>query len=220
MVLLQHVAEFRRDTLRADHGGAGAQADDLYMRDLAQARDDVFQFLVAHHQGVATREQHVAYALGLLDIFEGFLDTVGAAFVVGLAGKTTARAVTAVHGAHVGDKEQHAVRITVGQAGRRRVFVLVQRVEQVGGCLMGLQSGRDALTADGVMRVVRVDEAQIIWSDGHTEGREGLSYAFFLFCGQFHIFLQVLKGLDAVLHLPFPVVPLLVGDFREQLFSS
>ena len=38
-------------------------------------------------------------------------------FAVVLTGKTAAGAVTAVHGALVGDQQQHAVRIAVGQAG-------------------------------------------------------------------------------------------------------
>ena len=220
VILLQHGAEFRSDALRADHGSAGAQADNLHMRYLAQTRDDVFQAFVAHHQGIAAGEQHVAHAFCLLDILQGLLDAVGRAFVVGLAGKAAARTVAAVHRAHVGDEEQHAVGIAVCQAWCGRVLILVQRVEQVGTRLMCLQSRRYALTADGVVRVVGVDQTQIIGSDGHAERLERLFHAFLLLSRQADVFLQFVEGFYSVSYLPFPVVPLFVGDVGKEQFSS
>ena len=96
----------------------------------------------------------------------------------------------------------------------------MQRVEQVGACDVCLSSRRDSLATDRIVRVVRIDEAQIIWSDSHTQSRKSLLHAFFLGFSQFHIFLQVLKGLDAVLDLPFPIVPLFISDVRKHDFSS
>ena len=220
VILLQHGAEFWRDALRADHRRACSQAYNLHVRYLAQTRDDVFQALVADHQGIAARQQHVAHALCLLDILQCFLDAVGRALVVGLSGKAATCAVTAVHRTHIGDEEEHAVGITMRQSGCRRVFVLVQRVEQVGCSLVGLQTCRNALTTDGIVRVVGIDQTQVVGSDGHTQRLERLANTLLLLFGQRHIFFQLFKGLDAVSHLPFPVVPLLVADVGEHLFSS
>ena len=91
----------------------------------------------------------------------------------------------------------------------------MQRVEQVGSGLMGLGTGGNALTADGIVGIIGIDEAQVIRSDGHAQGLEGLLDALFLLSGKAHVFLELLECLDAVLHLPLPVIPLLVGNFRK-----
>ena len=91
----------------------------------------------------------------------------------------------------------------------------MQGVEQVGSGLMGLGACGDALATDGVMRVIGIDEAQVVGRDSHAQGLEGLLDALFLFSTQVHILLELLKGLDAVFHLPFPVIPLLVGNVRK-----
>ena len=101
------------------------------------------------------------------------------------------------------------------QTGRGRILVLMQGVEQVGSGLMGLGTGGNALTADGIVRVIGIDEAQVIRGDGHAQGLEGLLDALFLLGGEAHIFLELLEGLDAVFHLPLPVIPLFVGNFRK-----
>ena len=85
---------------------------------------------------------------------------------------------------------------------------------------MGLKTSGDALTADGVMGIIGIDKAQVIRRDGHAQGLEGLFNALFLLSGQAHVFLELIKSLDAVFHLPFPIVPLFVGDIGKQLFSS
>ena len=96
----------------------------------------------------------------------------------------------------------------------------MQWVEQVGSSLMCLGASGDALLAHGVMRIIGVDKAQVIRSDSHAQGGEGLFHALFLLGSEADVFLQVLECLDAVLHLPFPVVPLLIGHIGKQLFSS
>ena len=133
MVFLQHIYQIVGDTLRANHGGTGSQTDNFNMRDGAQTLDDGFQHAVTHHQGIAAGEQHVAHLRGAGDIIDGFLDSFGGRFAVVLAGESTTGAVAAVHGAHVGNQEQHSVGVTVGEARNGRVLILVQRVEQVGG---------------------------------------------------------------------------------------
>ena len=215
MILLQHVAQLGRDALRAHDGSAGTQANDLDVRNLPQLRDDILKSLIAHHQSVTAREQDVTHGGRVADILESLLDAIDAALVVGLTGKAATGAVTAVHRAHVGDQEQHAIGITVCQAGRGRILILMQGVEQIGSDLMCLKAGGDALAAHGIVRIIGIDEAQIIRSDSHTQGLQGLLDTFFLLSSKAYILLEFLKGLDAVFHLPFPVIPLLVGNVRK-----
>ena len=220
MVFLEHVAEIVGDALGANHGGAAADADYLDMGDGAEAGNDIFQFSVAHHEGIATREEHVAHFGGTLDVLDALLDAVLRRLVILLACKTTAGAVAAIHGAHVGDEEQNAVRVAVGESGSGRILVLVQRVVEVGGSDVALGALRDGLTADGVEGVVRVDKAQVVGRDGHAELGQGLLDTLGLFGLEGEVLAQLFVGLDAVFHLPFPIVPLLVGDVREQFFSA
>ena len=220
VIFLEHCAQFGSDALRAHNRCTGAQTDNLDVWDGTQTRDNVLQTLVAHHQGVTSRQQHVAHALGLLDILQSLLDAIHATLVVGLAGKAATGAVAAIHRAHVGDEEQHTVGIAVCQAWCGRVFVFVQRVEQVGSGLVCLKPSGDALTAHGIVWVIGIDQTQVVGCDSHAQGGEGLLHALFLLGGKAHIFLEFFKCLDAVFHLPLPVVPLLVGDFGKELFSS
>ena len=60
MIFLEHVAERIRDAARQDAGESRADADDLHVRDGAQAGYDAFEFAVAHHQRIAARQQNVA----------------------------------------------------------------------------------------------------------------------------------------------------------------
>ena len=220
MIFLQHLAQLGGNTLRADHWGTAAETDNLHMRNLAKALDDIFQFLVRNHQAVAAREQHVAYLRSLLNISQALLDTLAGTLVVLLSGETTAGAVAAVHRAHIGDKEEHTIRIAMGQAGSGRILVLMQRVVEVGRGDIALLAGGDGLTADGVVRVVGVNKTQVVRSDSHTELGQSLLDTLGLFGREGEVLAQFLIGLDAVLHLPFPVVPLLVADVREQFFSA
>ena len=124
-----------------------------------QTLDDVFQFLVAHHQCISTTQQHVAHNGSLLNVFKALLDAVNGRLVVLLTSKTTAGAVTAVHGAHVGDEEQHAVGVTVGKSGCGGILILVQGVVEVGGGDIAFGTLRNGLTTDRVVRVVGVNKA-------------------------------------------------------------
>ena len=169
MVFLQHCAQFRRNALRTDNRCTAADADNLHMRNRTKPSDYVFQFLVPDHQRVSATEQHIAHALRPFNVFQRLLDAVGGGLAVLLTCKTAAGAVPAVHRAHVGDQEQHTVRIAVGKAGGRRILILVQRVEQVGRGDMGLRHRRYALPPDRIMRVIRIDQAQVIWGDGHAQ---------------------------------------------------
>lgn len=76
VILLQHVAQRGSDALGQHDGGAGADADDLHVGDLAQLGDDVLQALVAHQQGVAAGQQHVADLGRIADVLDGLVDLI------------------------------------------------------------------------------------------------------------------------------------------------
>ena len=180
MILLQHVAQLRSDTLGAHHGGAGAETDDLHVGDGAQALDDVLQIVVVHHQAVAAGQQHVTN-LGMSGhVVDALVDLSHGHFAVILTGETTTGAVTAVHGALVGDEQQHAVGIAVSQAGGGRVGILVQGIGVlIIGILQLLGAGNGHL-ADGIEGIVQIDQGQIVRSHCHTQLAQSLADALFL----------------------------------------
>ena len=49
---------------------------------------------------------------------------------------------------------------------------------------------------------------------------QGLLDACFFVLSQFYVLFEVFQRFDAILDLPLPIVPLSVGNFRKQLFSS
>ena len=96
----------------------------------------LLELVVAEHQRVAAADEHVADLGGALDVLDGVVDLGLGDDVLVAAHQATARAVAAVHAAHLGDHEEHAVRVAVRDARRRRVEVL----------------------GDGVLDVFRVDD--------------------------------------------------------------
>ena len=122
---------------------------------------DVLQALVRAEQRIAAGEQNVPDDRGVADVLDGLIHLIHGHARVMLAGEAAAGAVTAVHGALVGDQQQAAVRITVGQTGRRGVLILVQGVQQVGVGLVQLLGGRNGLQPDG-SGDRRLDQRQIV----------------------------------------------------------
>lgn len=216
MVLFEHCAKLRGDPLRHDNRGSAAETDDFNMGHLAQLADDVFKLFVALHECVAAGKKNIANFGMIADIVETFLDLAIGNGGIMLPRKPAAGAVTAVHGALVGDKEQNPVRITMSQTGHGGIRVLMKGVKLVLGSLIKLCRGRNALTTNGIIGIVRVDEGEIIGSDRHAERAEAFRNALFLLGSQGDVFFEIFKSFDAICNLPMPIVPKLIGNIGEQ----
>ncbi len=69
----------------------------------------------------------------------------------------------------------------MNQPGHRRVAVFSQRVFHHAGKGVYFAGGRNDLSADGVMRVIRIDQGYIVGGHIHAEkavGAERLAFAF------------------------------------------
>lgn len=216
MVLFEHCAKLRGDPLRHDNRGSAAETDDFNMGHLAQLADDVFKLFIALHECVAAGKKNIANFGMIADIVETFLDLAIGNGGIMLPRKPAAGAVTAVHGALVGDKEQNPVRITMSQTGHGGIRVLMKGVKLVLGSLIKLCRGRNALTTNGIIGIVRVDEGEIIGSDRHAERAEAFRNALFFLGSQGDVFFEIFKSFDAVCNLPMPIVPKLIGNIGEQ----
>jgi CheY-like chemotaxis protein len=109
------------------------------------------------------------------------IDLILGHMAVVLTGKTATGAVTAVHGALVGDEEQHTVGIAVGQTGAGRIRILVEGIGILINSKVQLCGSGDGLLTDGIEGIVQVDQGQIIGGNGHAELTEGGGNALFLF---------------------------------------
>ena len=220
MIFLEHCAELGSDPLRHDDGGTGTDADYLNMGDLAELADDVFKDVVILHESVAAGKQDIAYFGVIADIFDAAVYLLHGHRTVMLACKSPARAVAAIHGALVGYEEQNPVGITVSKTRDGGIGILMQRIELILGSLIELCRGGDALTADGIIGIVRIDEGEVIGGDRHAERAKAACYAFLLLGSELDVFFEILKGLNAIFDLPMPIVPKLIGNICEKAILS
>ncbi len=159
VVLLEHLAQLVVDALRQEDRDAAADADDLDVRDLAQAAQDLLEQLRRKGQAVAAGDQDVADLRRPAQVLELRL-VVAAVEVLGrVADDARPRAVPAVRRALRRDEHQDPVRVAVDEPGHRGVAVLGERVLHHRGEGVVLGRDRDDLAADGVVGVVGVDEA-------------------------------------------------------------
>ena len=215
VVLLEHGAELGGDALRADDRHARADAHDLDVIDGAHAGEDLLELVVGEHQRVAAADQHVAHLGRALDVLDGVVDLVLGDEVLGAADQAAPGAVAAVHRAHLGDHEQHAVGVAVRDARRRRVEVLGDGVLQVLGAHDELGRRGHALHAHRAVRVVGVHERGVVGRDRHAElAHAGLEVGALL-GGQVEHLLEVGDRGQPVGELPAIVVPLLGGHVFE-----
>ncbi len=114
VVLFEHLAKFRGNALWHDYRCTGAQADDFNVLDFAQFGQDVLQALFPHQEGITAGKQHIAnhrFAANVVDTGINFLQ--GARAIL-LACQTAAGAVTAIHGALIGNQKEHPVGVAMG----------------------------------------------------------------------------------------------------------
>ena len=169
LVLPQHLDQLGRDALRADDRHARADADDLHVVDGAHALDDALQLVVGEDQRVAAADEHVADLGGALDVLDGVVDLGLGDDVLGAADQAATRAVAAVHAAHLGDHEEHAVGVAVRDARRRRVEVLGDGVLEVLVVDDQLGRRRHGLHAHRVSGVVGIHERRVVGRDADAE---------------------------------------------------
>ncbi len=128
MVPLDHLAELGRDPLGQMRRDAASDANDLDVRDRAQALEEILQPAVRQHHRVAAAQDDIAdlgvrpqVGEGRVVLIEGDL--------LRIADFAASRAEPAIRRADRADEKQRAVWIPVRDVGHRRVRVLVERVD-------------------------------------------------------------------------------------------
>jgi len=133
-VTTKHAREVAGDAHWQHRRHFGTDADELYVRYGPQARQQPIQLVVSEGEGIAPRDQHVAHFLVLGEVFERPLpDRRAEVVLAGLTDHARAGAVTAIGGAERRRQQQNTVRVTMHQAGHRRVVIFSERVVGLAG---------------------------------------------------------------------------------------
>ena len=114
VVLLQHLRQRRRYALRQYDGNFRADAKELDVRNLPEARQQPLESIIGEEQRITARQQHVANHGRSGNVVDRSLPLAGAEFVGPVMRPDDARAgaVAAVDRAGSRSEEQHAIRQT------------------------------------------------------------------------------------------------------------
>ena len=210
----EHGAKFRRDALREKDGDAGADAEELDVRDGAQAGEDAAEFVVRKKERVAAREQDVADFGVRFEIAEGRLE-VGLQFLfAGPADHAAAGAIAAITGAAIRDEKEHAIGVTMHEPRHRHVGIFAAWIGHFAGGYDTFAGQGDDLPSDRAIRVVRLDEVEVVRGDSESQLVRGEEETFAFRRGETDEFFGLRERGDAVTELPAPVIPFGVGRFR------
>ena len=128
------------------------------------------------------------------------------------------RAVTAVHGAHVGGDEEAPVGVSVDEPFHRHVPVFRQGIAHPHAVVSVLGHRRRRLLTDRVFGIRGIDEAEVVGGNADVQLRlEELELLEFgTRIGQ--ELRQGVQVFDAVLVLPTPIVPLFISGVGKELW--
>src|SRR4051812_20790156 len=115
VVLLEHLAQLVVDPLRQEDGDPAADPDDLDVRDLAQAAQDLFEQLGGEREAITARDQDVSDLRGPAEVLELRLVVATVEVLGGVADDPAPRAIPAVAGALRRDEHEDAVGVAVDQ---------------------------------------------------------------------------------------------------------
>jgi hypothetical protein len=218
VVLRQHVAQLVVDPLRQRHRHARADADDLEVRDGAQLREDRLELRVRVVERIAARHHHVAHLRRARDVVDHAIDLdVGCRALVH---RPLARAVAAVDRAVVRDHHQHAIGIAVRDAGHGREALLAERILVPHRAEEILVGERHHLAQDRIVRIVLVDQREVVGRDAHPEVAQDFESIGPLGGRDLEMPGELLERGHPMAELPAPVLPLRVGGFGEVMCAT
>ena len=113
LVFFEHLAKFRRDSLRKYDGRPRTDANHLNVVDRPQLLNNVFEPIVTHQESITSGKQDIADKRFASDVIDAGVDFRLRARTVFLTGETTPRAMATIHGAHIGDEKKDAIGVAM-----------------------------------------------------------------------------------------------------------
>ena len=157
MMLLEDGTELRGDALRQEDRDAGANADELDVRNRAEAPQQRVELLIGEKEWISAREQDVAHLGVLLEVGDRLVEIRMEFLLPRPTHHAGARAVAAVGGAPIGDQEEDTVGVAVNQSGHRHMAILPAGVSHLRRRNSPLADMGDNLTADRACGIVPLD---------------------------------------------------------------
>ncbi len=192
---------------REDHRGPRADPYVIEVIDITQGVEHFGQGVGRQQQRIAARHDDVL-DLGVLGDVLGRLLEAFDGLIVRQADHPLAEAMTAVHRAVLGGDDQGGVGILVQDAVTLVVLVVTVRI--AGGFAHGAGQdhfirGRNGQLADRIIRVVRIDQFQIIAGNIHRMPLGNLRQFLFFVRLQRQVLFQVGNRIDVFFELLLPV---------------
>src|SRR5512142_1365032 len=97
----------------------------------SQSAEDLLQSLVFQKERVTSRYKDIPNLSMAFQIFQNLLQITLCDGPLIASNQSPSRAVSAVHGTLIGDKQQHSIRVAMHQTGHRRMVVLPQRIHHL-----------------------------------------------------------------------------------------
>ena len=191
MELLEHIAEFRGDSLGKEKRDAGAKTKELNVGNLVETSEEAFEFRVGEEEWVSAGKKDITHLRGSSEILDGLVP-LGFEFLVRNTGNNTGTsAVAAVGCAAVGDEKKNAIGVTVDESRNRHVGILATRVGHFRRVSVGFFNARDDLPADRAIGIGGVDEVEEVRRDGSGQFGPGEEDAGSFFFRECQVFLDV-----------------------------
>ncbi len=216
----QRAAQLVVDAHRQADRDAGADADDLDVRDGADALEQIEEPLRGKEQRVASGDEHVPHLRMRAQVRERFLQLLAGDAALVTAGDAPARAVPAVDAAVVEGEQEDAVGVLVDDGAHGPVQVLAERVAQLALVPGGFRAHGDGLHAHRAEGVRRVDQREVVRGDAQPEDAARVEAAALLVLAERHESLQVLERAHRMAQLPAPVAPLRVARLGEEALPA
>ena len=226
MILRQHRAKLRRDSLWQENRDARADAEKLDMRDRAQAAQNFLKLIVAENERIAAAQEHVAHFGVLFEVAERFLE-IGVQFLfANTADDATARAISTITRATIGHEKEYPVGIAMHEPWHRHVRIFTTWIGHVVRRRPRFLDPRNDLTPDRIVRIsFSRNQIEKMGRDGERELIAGEQDAAAFFLAKIKMLLELSERRDPVFELPFPIGPKfrrhirpITRRVREELF--
>ena len=150
---------FRTDTRGIGNGDTGVDADDLDVIDGGKISHDFGKPSRRQHQGIAAGQDHFPDFIVGPDIVErGLISVLGKRGGFARSDHFAAEAEAAIDRADMHELEQHAVGITMHDAGDRRMCVVADWIGALAWCSHQLLRARNELPRDGIGGIIGIDQ--------------------------------------------------------------
>src|SRR5665648_1045275 len=92
---------------------------------------NIFKNFIADTKTISSGKQYISYLWCISDIFNALVNIFSVSGAIIFAGKSSSRAMSAIHGALVRNQKKYSVRISVRQPGSWGVLILMKRVKHI-----------------------------------------------------------------------------------------